>query len=78
MQTLSIKEARAQFGRLVEEAEKGETVIITRNGKPSARVGPLPSRARALPALGDFRAGLGRPGSGLSETVAASRREERF
>ena len=78
MQTLNIKEARACLGRLVDKAERGETVVITRYGKQSARLVPIAPRAQALPSLGAFRASMAMRKTGLAETVIASRREERY
>ena len=78
MKTLSIKEARANFSLLVSMAAKGETVVITRNGKGTARLCAVPPRAKALPSLAGFRATMERPDTGLAGTVIASRREERF
>lgn len=78
MRTLSIKEARINISRLVSLAAKGETVVITRNGKEAARLCAMPPRAKALPSLSEFRAGVVRPEHGLTRTVIASRREARF
>ena len=38
---LSIAEAKGQFSQVVDRAEAGEETIITRHGKPVARVAPL-------------------------------------
>jgi prevent-host-death family protein len=54
MRTLDIRHARQQFARLLKEAEAGSETLITRNGKPVARVVPAvlsretPERAAAL------------------------------
>lgn len=40
MAEVSIAEAKAHFSELVERAESGETVQITRRGKPVARLAP--------------------------------------
>lgn len=45
MRTLSIQEARAQLGDLILAAQNGETVIITRYGKPAAVIAPIPEEA---------------------------------
>lgn len=37
---MSVREARANFAAALEAAEKGEHVIITKNGKPVAELGP--------------------------------------
>ena len=33
-------EAKTHFARLLDEVERGETIIITRHGKPIARIVP--------------------------------------
>ena len=37
---LSIREARAQFAKAIEAAQRGERVTITKNGKPVAELVP--------------------------------------
>jgi len=37
----NIAEAKAQFSDLVEQAEKGHSIIIARNGRPVAKLVPL-------------------------------------
>ena len=41
---ISIAEAKARFAALVSRAEAGEEIIVTRNGKPVARLAPLIER----------------------------------
>jgi prevent-host-death family protein len=38
---VNIAEAKAQFSYLVEQAEKGHSIIIARNGRPVAKLVPL-------------------------------------
>ena len=45
MRTVNIHAAKAQFSRLVEAAAAGEEIIITKYGKPLARLAPLVDRA---------------------------------
>jgi prevent-host-death family protein len=78
MLTVNIKDARACLGRLVDKAERGETVVIMRHGKRSARLVPMPVRPKGLPSLSEFRAAIAAPRTGLAATVIAARREERF
>lgn len=39
---MSVREARARFAAAVSAAERGEAVIITRNGKAVAQIAPPP------------------------------------
>lgn len=41
---VSIAQAKAGFAALVARAEAGEQVILTRNGRPVACLGPLPPK----------------------------------
>lgn len=43
MRTVSIREANQNFSRLMKEVEAGETVVITRQGKPVAELKPRPA-----------------------------------
>jgi prevent-host-death family protein len=44
--TVSAYEAKTHLPRLIRAAERGETVIITRHGKPVAQLGPVQDRRR--------------------------------
>jgi prevent-host-death family protein len=46
MDTISAYEAKTHLPRLLRAAERGETVIITRHGKPVAQIGPVQDRRR--------------------------------
>ena len=49
MREVQASEAKVHLLRLLDAVERGETVIITRHGKPIARIVPAP--APDLPAL---------------------------
>lgn len=40
MGTVSLQQANQQFSKLIASVEKGETFVITRHGKPVARLVP--------------------------------------
>lgn len=42
MQEVTIAEAKARLTQLVEKAEQGEAIAITRNGKAVAHITPAP------------------------------------
>jgi len=48
MSSYSIAAAQQQLTRLIEEAEAGETVTITRDGKPIAELRPARATAPSL------------------------------
>lgn len=39
--TLGAFEAKTHFSALIQAAERGETIVVTRNGKPVAQIGPI-------------------------------------
>ncbi len=41
---IQASDAKARFLRILDEVERGETVIITRRGRPIARLAPEPER----------------------------------
>jgi prevent-host-death family protein len=77
--TVSLKEARKRLGHLVEAAERGESVVITRRGRVVARIVPPESRPlKGLPDLAAFRASIKIKGRTLTDELLAMRREERY
>jgi len=61
MKQVGVYEAKTQLPRLLDEVEQGETITITRHGRPIARVVPVRGRQRsvkeAIAALEEFRQG---------------------
>jgi prevent-host-death family protein len=49
----SIYEAKTHFSRLVDAAERGREILITRNGRPVAKLVPLPAQSK--PVFGDLK-----------------------
>jgi antitoxin Phd len=49
MKTMQLREAKAKFSALVEAAEKGETTVVTKNGRPAAKVVPIEERLTVPP-----------------------------
>lgn len=42
---INLDEARSQLSALVDRAAAGEEIVIAKNGKPRARLVPMPKRA---------------------------------
>lgn len=56
MLTINTREARGRFSDLLNEAERGQSVSITRRGKVVARlVPPKEEGAKPFPDLSEFR-----------------------
>ena len=47
MKTLNVTEAKAKFSAVVEQAQAGNEVIVTKMGKPVAKVVPYRSSAHS-------------------------------
>jgi len=45
MQTISASKARTHFYRILDDVANGETISITRDGKPIAQIESYPPRA---------------------------------
>lgn len=43
MPTINVFDAKAQFSKLIARAEGGEEIVISRHGRPVARLVPMPS-----------------------------------
>jgi prevent-host-death family protein len=72
MRTMSIRELRAELGQLGEVLEDEGEVVVTRHGRPIARVLPLgPPRKR--PRHDELRASMPRLERGSEEMVRSDR-----
>ena len=58
MEIIQASEAKTQFLRILDDVEKGQSVVITRHGKRIARIAPEPEidRERAKQAFANIRA----------------------
>jgi prevent-host-death family protein len=67
---IDVAEAEAQLPELLEQAEQGEEVVITRDGEPVVRLQRLqePSRERSF---GDLRGKVRLPGTSNKSRVGA-------
>jgi prevent-host-death family protein len=48
-------EAKTKLSQLVERAERGEEIVITRNGKPTVKLSPVASAAALASVRGVWR-----------------------
>lgn len=58
MSTVTVAKAKAQLSDILHRVESGEEVIITRRGKPVARLAAVAKRLKSPPSLAEFRATL--------------------
>lgn len=59
MTQITLKDAEAQFARLIRAARQGEEVVITENDKPIARLVPVESSAQTVRPRPRFGSGRG-------------------
>jgi prevent-host-death family protein len=52
---VGMHEAKTKLSQLVERAERGEEIVITRNGKPTVKLTPLASSASLAAVRGAWR-----------------------
>jgi prevent-host-death family protein len=78
MKQVGVYEAKTQLPRLLDEVEQGETITITRYGRPIARIVPLRSRRRTvrevIEAIKEFRRGHTLNGLTIKELIEEGRR----
>lgn len=72
MRTMSIREMRAELGRLGEVLDDEGEVVITRHGRPIARLVPLGARPRR-PRHDELRNAMPRLERGSEGVVRADR-----
>ena len=81
MREVQASEAKTHLPRLLDEVERGETIVITRHGRPIARIVPEISRrqaeiARVVDDLRALRQGIAARGETLSWDELKTFRDE--
>ena len=77
MATISVAEAKAHLSEIIDRVESGEQIVITRHGRPVARLSPESAPKKPIPSLAKFRARMPRLEPTLSETLRQMRDEQR-
>ena len=75
MKTVSVAEAKARLSALLDAAEAGEAITITRHGRPVARLTAATQPIQPWQSLADLRARLS-PLRGSSADLINDMREE--
>jgi prevent-host-death family protein len=77
MREIQVSDAKARLPQILDDVERGETVVITRHGRPIARIVPEPPRRQEEidKAIADIRALRARVGSVATEELLHSRHE---
>lgn len=77
MREIQASEAKTHLPQLLDEVERGETVVITRHGRPIARLVPETERRQAeiARAIDSIRARRRRSGRITSDELLSARHE---
>lgn len=71
-------DAKTHLPRLLDQVEEGDTITITKHGRPVARLVPIPSAAtapdEAVDAVRAARVGIRRGGESVREMIEFGRR----
>lgn len=77
MTTVNLAHAKANLSELIDKVESGEGVIITRHGKPVARLSAIEQPKKPIPSLAAFRATLPRRRTSSLKLLRQMRDEQR-
>ena len=73
--SIALAEAKAHLSQVLDRVEAGEELVITRRGKPVARVVPVQPSVVPLPPLAAFRAQFPKMRRSSTEMIRAIRDE---
>lgn len=76
MRTIALSEARSRLCRLLRLVERGEEIVITRRGRPIARISPATAPKQAVKALAAFRSRMPRWRKPIVELLREMRDED--
>jgi prevent-host-death family protein len=77
MLNVNLADAKSRLSELVDRVEKGEEIIITRHGRPVARLSALERPKKPIPSMAEFRARMPKLKESLSESLRKVRDEQR-
>ena len=75
MRELSVREANQNFSQVIAAAERGETIVVAKNGRPVAKIIPQREDRESDP---ERRAGWGVESSGRSDRKFAVRFDRQY
>ncbi|MES2164690.1 MAG: type II toxin-antitoxin system prevent-host-death family antitoxin [Pseudomonadota bacterium] len=78
MYTFSLTEARARLSKLIELAEGGEQVTITKRGKAVVKIVKSDQPRQHVPSLAEHRAGIRYSGEPAAEFIRKIRDTDRY
>lgn len=76
MATVTLVEAKAHLSELLDKVENGQSVVITRHGRPVARLSAAVAPKTPIRSLAKFRASMPRLRKPMSESLREMRDEQ--
>lgn len=77
-QKVSVREARQQFCRLLEQVQAGDEVVVLRRGIEVGRLVRPERKTAPLPDLSRLRASVKLRGQAVSQDIREARRSSRY
>jgi prevent-host-death family protein len=77
MHTITVADAKAHLSELLGRIENGEEIVITRRGKPVARLTAVEPAKQPVKSLAEFRRSIQQPRTPATEVLTALRDEAR-
>lgn len=77
MSDVTVADAKAHLSELLYRIESGEEIVITRRGKPVARLTAVEPAKQPLRSLAEFRDSIRQPSMPATEVLTSLRDEER-
>jgi prevent-host-death family protein len=79
MTTVNLAHAKAHLSELLDQVERGEAIVITRRGRPVARIAPIETLKRPIDfrALAEFRKTMPPLPQSSAELIREMRDDER-
>jgi prevent-host-death family protein len=78
MATVTVVEAKAHLSELLNKVENGEDVVITRHGRPVAKLSAVQRPKQPLRSLAAFRAKMPRLSKPSAVLIREMRDDERY
>jgi len=77
MLNVNLADAKTRFSELLDRVENGEEIVITRHGRPVARLSALETAKKPIPSMAEFRARMPKLKDSVSESLRKERDEQR-
>ena len=76
MATISVADAKAHLSELIDRAESGEQIVITRHGRPVAQLSAAVTPKKPIRSMAAFRARMPKLNPPLSQSLREMRDED--